>query len=500
MTRSVDDETWHGDAEAGDGDLYWFVVDDVGPLLDPDSMDVVMTPTGPRSAVRSQWPKQPPLAQLHDDPVVYELHVRGFGATFRGCAEKLEYLADLGINVLELMPVHPFDPADNYWGYMPLVWGAVHRPYASGGDAPAELAALVAAAHGRGFEVWLDVVVNHTGEGDATMPTLSLRGLDDANAYLHHADGSYNDDSGCGNVANPGDPYVRQLIMNALDRFAELGIDGFRFDLASLLTRDGGGLIEHITSWGSRRRVRLIAEPWDLAEYQVGRWPEPWLQWNDRFRDHIRGFVRGEPDMVEPLMNRLQGSPDLFPAGSGLSVNFVTAHDGLTMHDLTIVTSDHHRSWDCGAELRLQQLENYFTLLLLARGTPMFVMGDEFARTQHGHDNPFNIDSELTWVDWERLEAWSDLHDHVRRLLGLRRQHPPTDFRFYGLDANVETGPDSRVLAWSAGGLYVMANAGWDAATFTFQEEGPWAVALATAAPQGSTLAPRSIVVWQRQP
>ena len=302
--------------------MYWYVVDGVGPLLDPDAMDVVMTADGPRSVVRSGWPKQPSLGSHHDDPIVYELHVRGFGRTFAGCVEHLPYLADLGVNVLELMPVHPFDTSDNYWGYMPLVWGAVHRPYAAGDDAPGELAALVAAAHAHNIEVWLDVVFNHTAEADPTKPTLSLRGFDDANAYLHRADGSYNDDSGTGNVSNPGDPNIQQLILTALDRFADLGIDGFRFDLASLLTRDGGGLVDRITEWGARRDVRLIAEPWDLAVYQVGQWKDPWLQWNDRFRDDVRGFVRGEPGLVPAVIERLQGSPDLFPAGSASSVNF----------------------------------------------------------------------------------------------------------------------------------------------------------------------------------
>ena len=182
------------------------------------------------------------------------MHVRGFGRTFEGCAERLSYLADLGVNVIELMPVHPFDMTGNYWGYMPLVWGAVHRPFATGDDAAAGLASLVGAAHSHEIEVWLDVVFNHTGEGDRTMPTLSLRGLDDANAYLHLADGTYNDDSGCGNVSNPGDPYIQQLVLTALQRFADLGIDGFRFDLASLLNRDGGGLINLITEWAAEAR------------------------------------------------------------------------------------------------------------------------------------------------------------------------------------------------------------------------------------------------------
>ena len=495
MARQPGEVGWLGEAEAEDGDIYWFVVDGGMPLLDPDAMDVELTPDGPRSVLRTGWPKRPSLGGHHDDPVVYELHVRGFAKTFAGCMQHLAYLSDLGVNVIELMPVHPFDPSDNYWGYMPLVWGAVHRPFAAGADAPGELASMVEAAHAHGLEVWLDVVFNHTGEGDAAMPTLSLRGLDDANAYLHRADGSYNDDSGCGNVANPGDPHVQHLVVSALDRFADLGIDGFRFDLASLLTRDGGGLVERITGWAAGRRVRLIAEPWDLAAYQVGEWPAPWMQWNDRFRDQVRGFVRGEPGLVTAVMQRVQGSPDLFPTAPEGCINFLTAHDGLTMHDLTVVTSDHHHSWDCGDALRLQQLKNYFTILLLSAGTPMFVMGDEFARTQGGHDNPYNIDSELTWVDWRRLTAWQELRDHVRALLQLRRAHPPQHFQFYGLDSVPDTSPESRVLAWSAGGLYVMVNVGWEPARFEVQETGPWVEALSSVAPQATTLAPRSTVV-----
>jgi isoamylase len=498
MARQPGETAWEGEADADDGDTYWFVVDGSAPLLDPQATDVAMTPDGPRSAIRGGWPKQPSLGIRHQDPVVYEVHVRGFGVTFSGCAERLQYLADLGVTAIELMPVHPFDSTGNYWGYMPLVWGAVHRPYAAGDDAPGELASFVDAAHGHGLEVWLDVVFNHTGEGDATMPTLSLRGLDDANAYLHRADGSYNDDSGCGNVSNPGDPYVRQLVLSALDRFADLGIDGFRFDLASLLTRDGGGLVDRITEWGASHDVRLIAEPWDLAVHQLGEWPTPWLQWNDRFRDDIRGFLRGEPGLVSAVMRRVQGSPDLLPFSPERSLNYLTAHDGLTMHDLTVVTSDRHHSWDCGDALRLRQLENYFTMLLLSAGAPMFVMGDEFARTQGGHDNPYNIDSELTWVDWDRLDAWPELHRHVQRLLQLRRSNPPSKFRFYGTESVPDTSFESRSFAWSSGGLYVMVNAGWEPRRFEFHEVGPWVEALSTAAPQMTTLAPRSIVVWRQ--
>jgi isoamylase len=498
MARQPGDNTWCAETHAAEGDLYWIVADGVGPLLDPDAMDVVLTPDGPRSVIRTAWPKMPSLTSRHADPVVYEIHVRGFGRTFAGCGERLAYLADLGINVVELMPVHPFDNSNNYWGYMPLVWGAVHRPYAAGDDAPGELASFVEAAHAHEIEVWLDVVFNHTGEGDSTKPTLSLRGLDDANAYLRRADGSYNDDSGTGNVANPGDPYIQQLILTALDRFADLGIDGFRFDLASLLTRDGGGLVERITAWATERNVRLVAEAWDLAAYQVGQWKAPWLEWNDHFRDEIRGFVRGEPGLVTDTIERVQGSPDLFSADTGGSVNFLTAHDGLTMHDLTTVTDDRRHSWNCGDALRPQQLKNYFTMLLLSAGTPMFVMGDEFARTQQGLDNPYNIDSEVTWVDWSRLDTWAELHSYVRDLLRLRRLHPPREFQFYGAVSVPDTSTESRSLAWSANGLYVMANAWWEPVTFSHQEAGPWVEALSTVAPAGTTLAPRSMVVWKK--
>ena len=498
---------WVADASVATGDLYWIVVDGGPPLLDPSCLDLELTPEGPRSVVRDRWPRRPAGAPLAAPPIVYEVHVRGFGRTYLGCIEHLDHVAAVGANVVELMPVHPFDPSDNYWGYMPLVWGAVHRPYATVPDRAAEeLAELIAAIHDRGMHAWLDVVFNHTGEGDATKPTYSLRGLDDAHAYRHHADGRYTDDSGCGNDIDPSDPYVRLLVLEALDRYADLGVDGFRFDLASLLARDGGELVRRITAWAASRGVTLVAEPWDLASYQVGAdvWPTTWLQWNDRFRDQVRGFVRGEPGLVGAIRQRLQGSPDLFGnAGPWVSLNFVTAHDGLTMHDLTLVTSDRHHSWDCGEQLRPQQLRNYFTMLLLAAGTPMWVMGDEFGRTQEGHDNPYDIDGPLTWVDWQRAAGWRALTEFVTDLVALRRAHPPADVRCYGTAGDVDESFESRSIAWSSNGLYVMVNAWWQPLEFTVQEPGDWQQALATAAPttDGSgvwQLAPRSIVVLRR--
>ena len=502
-----DGDGWVAQFRAAVGDHYWIQVDDGPPLLDPSCHDLLVTRDGPRSVVRDAWGRHPQGAPLTAGPVVYELHVRGFGGSFRGCIERLDHVVGLGANVLELMPVHPFDPADNYWGYMPLVWGAVHRPYAAEPHRAAEeLAELVAAAHERGLHVWLDVVFNHTGEGDADMPTYSLAGLDDAHAYRHHSDGQYTNDSGCGNDIDPAHPYVRRLVLEALARYADLGIDGFRFDLASLLTRDGGELVRMISAWAAGRGVALIAEPWDMGSYQVGSpvWPADWLQWNDRFRDDVRGFLRGEGGLVGAVRQRVQGSPDLFGAdGAARTVNFLTAHDGLTLHDLTVVTSDRHRSWDTGPKLRLQQLKNLFAMLLLSAGTPMWVMGDEFARTQDGHDNPYNVDGPLTWVDWTRAPAWHELTDFVASLVQLRRAHPPAAFRFYGSHGGVDDSPQSRSIAWVSGDLYVMVNAWWEQLTFEIQEPGRWHPALATAEPaardeRSVTLMPRSIVVLQR--
>jgi isoamylase len=490
---------WIAEVALEPGDLYWIVVDGGPPLLDPHCRALVHTPDGPRSMWREAWSPHAQGQPLATPPVVYELHVRGFGRTFVGCVEHLDHVSSVGANVVELMPVHPFDPSDNYWGYMPLVWGAVHGEFAADPLAAAEeLAALVAAVHERGMHVWLDVVFNHTGEGDAAMPTRSLRGLDDRRLYRHRADGSYTDDSGCGNDIDPSHPYVRVLVLEALDRYADLGVDGFRFDLASLLTRDGGELVRQVTEWAERRGVTLVAEPWDLASYQVGSpvWPASWLQWNDRFRDDVRGFLRGEPGLVDAVRSRVAGSTELVPDGS--SVNFITAHDGLTMHDLTIVTSDRHRSWDCGPELRVQQLKNYFSMLLLAAGTPMWVMGDEFARTQGGDDNPYNVDGPVSWVDWTRADEWRELTDFVRALTALRRDHPPSSFRFHGVDAEVDTSHESRSLAWESGGLYVMVNAWWEPLHFGFHEPGDWQPALATAPTDGTTLAPRSVAIWRR--
>ena len=499
---------WLVEVDAADGDLYGISVDGGDLLVDPHALDVVVTPAGPRGVFRSPWVRRPrrlagdatrPAAPPVDEPLVYELHVKGFGGSYLGCIERLDHVASLGVDVIELMPVHPFDDGANYWGYMPIVWGAVHRGYARQPDRAAEeLAELVAAAHDRGLDVWIDVVFNHTGEGGAEFPALSLRGLDPA-LHRRHPDGTLVSDSGCGNDVDPAHPYVRELVLEGLSRYADLGVDGFRFDLASLLTRDGGGLVELITAWAEQRGVQLVAEAWDLGAYQVGHgWPWPsWRQWNDRYRDDIRGLLRGEPGLVHAARRRIDGSPDLFgdhEGGARRTLNFLTAHDGLTLHDLTLTTGDRHHSWDTGHELRLQQLKNYFAVLLLSRGAAMWVMGDEFGRSQRGHDNPYDIDGPLSWVDWDAADQWSELTEAVRRLVRLRRAHPPSQVTFHGVGADIDEGHHSHSIAWCSNGLYVMVNAWWEPLDFGVHEPGDWRPVFTSTAAEPSMTTPESLV------
>lgn len=494
---------WRATTQASGGDHTWLVVDGSDPLVDPSAEAVTFVDGRPVGVVRSRpWPVRPQLGRVIAHPVVYEMHVRGFGRTFAGVRERLALVAELGVDVIELMPVHPFDTRDNYWGYMPIVWGAVHEQYADGDDAAEELADLVAAAHEHGLAVWIDVVFNHTGEGDVRLPTWTLRGLDPS-AYRHDAHGTALNDSGCGNDIDPSHPWVRSLVLEALDRYADLGVDGFRFDLASLLTRDGGELVRQIGDWAERRGVVVVAEPWDLGAYQVGRgFPDHrWPQWNDRFRDDVRGFVRGEPGTIPAMVKRVQGSPEIFDGEAWRSINFVDAHDGLCLHDLTAVTSDRHRAWDCGPALRPQQIRNHFTILLLSAGAAMFVMGDEFARTQQGHDNPYDVDGPTSWVDWTRLEEWHQLRTDVEHLLRLRRLLDHDHVHVFGVRGGPDYGYESRSLAWRSGGIYVMANAWWEPLEFTVQAEGTWVVELASSPDtvrrgDGTVVvAPRSTVV-----
>ncbi len=356
--------------------------------------------------------------------------------------------------------------------------------------------------------MWIDVVYNHTTEVDADGPTYSFRGLADGDYYRLDADGAYLETTGCGNDVDTSAAAAQDVIITSLDRYADLGTDGFRFDLAAVLSRHRP-FIARLDEWAARRGVRMIAEPWDAAgTYELGRtWPgRGWLQWNDRYRDDVRGFLRGEGGLVAALIQRIQGSPDVFAAPAE-TVNFLTCHDGFTLYDLVAFDRKHNRanghadhdgagdnrSWNCGFEgddgvpdevvaLRRRQVRNAWCLLAMSHGAPMVAMGDEFGRTQGGNNNAYNQDNATSWVDWTRRDEFADLERFVSRLLGLRHRHPqfaePTWWgdavRWFGTSGPPDTGNASRSLAWQIGDVYVIANAHWEPQVFTIQAPGNW--------------------------
>lgn len=499
-------------------------------------------------------------APVHtSDLVIYELHVRGFTrrdnsgvtpahrGTFLGVVEKIPYLKNLGVTAVELLPVMQQDPQEgSYWGYMPLNFFSPHHEYASADkpfDALQEFRTMVKALHQAGIEVLLDVVYNHTAEGNENGPTCSFRGIDNTTYYLLEQDRSrYRNDSGTGNTLNCGNPYVRKMILDSV-RFwrEEMHVDGFRFDLASIFTRNEDGtinladppVIAEISGAPELERLRLIAEAWDPATYQLGRsFPGiSWLQWNGQFRDDLRAFVRGDPGMVPKLMSRVYGSSDLFPDDpmnayrAYQSVNFVTCHDGFCLYDLVSYNQKHNQpnghdntdgtdynlSWNCGWEgdegvpphvlaLRKQQVKNFCTLLFLSNGTPMFSAGDEFMNTQKGNNNPYNQDNETTWLDWGLLERNQDVFRFFKTMIAFRKAHPSIsrsrywrdDVRWYGDAGGPDLSPASRCLAYFLAGttsadsdLYVMINASSRAVTFTVQrgQEGDWERVIDTSLP-----------------
>ena len=475
------------------------------------------------------------------DLVIYEMHVRGFTrhassgvpadkrGTFAGIAEKIPHLVRLGVTAVEWMPVFQFDPQKgDYWGYMPLGFFAVHHAYSTAPDVCAarqEFRAAVDALHAAGIEVLLDVVFNHTCEGDHRGPTYSFRGIDDAEYYVHSGDAAtpYANFSGTGNTLATQSPAVRQLILDSLRYWvSQMGVDGFRFDLASIFTRRPDGSLDladppifaQIASDPVLSRARLIAEPWDAAgAFLLGRqFPgSTWMQWNARYRDATQRFVRGDVGLVGELMTRLYGSCDLFPDDPNnamhpfQSVNYVTSHDGFTLYDLVSYTEkrnganghgnrDGHQdlSWNCGQEgdedvpaevlqLRERQAKNLLCLLMLSAGTPMLRMGDEFLHTQAGNSNPYNQDNETSWLDWRRLDAHPDMFRFTRLVIAFRKAHPSIcragfwrdDVQWRGPDGDVDLSPTSRCLGFllraeqgRGASLFVMINAGETAATF----------------------------------
>jgi isoamylase len=419
------------------------------------------------------------------DTVIYELHVKGFTArhpdipaelrgTYAGLAHPaaVNHLQRLGVTAVELMPVHHFvsEPhllkrsLTNYWGYNSLGYFAPHAAYsASGsrGEQVREFKSMVRALHAAGIEVLLDVVYNHTAEGDQHGPTLSFRGLDNARYYRLEDDRRrYRDYTGCGNTLDARNPHVLQLLMDSLRYWVtEMHVDGFRFDLASALARSMhdvdklSAFFDVIQQDPVVSQVKLIAEPWDVGEggYQVGEFPPLWTEWNGKYRDTVRDVWRGERHGVRELAYRLSGSSDLYQDDGRrpyASINFVTAHDGFTMRDLTTYEckhneangegnrdgENHNRSWNCGVEgetddaavnaLRLRQAKNLLSTLLLSTGVPMLTMGDEIRRTQSGNNNAYCQDNEVSWVDWDIDPDAQEVYDLVAKLLELRRDHP----------------------------------------------------------------------------
>ncbi len=445
--------------------------------------------------------------------VIYELHVRGFTrdpsagtahpGTFDALIQKLPYLVDLGVTTIELLPVFQFDETDNelvdpttgrpltnYWGYAPLGFFAPHRGYyVEGWEHMRYLTGfrdLVKACHRAGLEVWLDVVFNHTGEGGANGPTICFRGIENSMYYLLEPEdrSRYADYSGTGNTVSCNHPMVRRLILDCLRYWAEvMHVDGFRFDLAAVLSRDelGRPMTNPPLPWEiemdpTLSRTRLVAEAWDATGlYQVGTFPgEQWLEWNGVFRDDIRRFLRGDAGMVGAVAARLLGSPDLYERrrrDPTQSVNFVTCHDGFTLLDLVSYERKHNHAngedgrdgtdanWSAnyGIEgptddpaivaIRIRQMKNAIALLLLAQGTPMLLGGDELGRTQGGNNNAYGQDNRTSWIDWRRLESHSELHRFTRAMIRFRAAHPSVRRRRYllGAEVPVADGDESRV-------------------------------------------------------
>ena len=425
------------------------------------------------------WEGDVPLRRPSAHTIVYEMHVRGFTrhpssgvpektrGTFAGLIEKIPYLRDLGITAVELLPVFQFDAQDcppglvNYWGYSPVSFFAPHQAYSSRQDPLGpidEFRDMVKALHRAGIEVILDVVFNHTAEGDHDGPTLSFRGLDNVTYYiLEHDRSRYADYTGTGNTLNANQPIVRRMIVDSLRYWVEtMHVDGFRFDLASVLSRGPSGdpmpsppVLWDIESDPVLAGTKLIAEAWDAAGlYQVGTFVgDSWQEWNGRFRDDVRSFFRGEPGTVTRMADRLIGSPDIYAhkeREAEQSVNFVTCHDGFTLNDLVSYDGKHNeangednrdgaddnRSWNCGVEgptddpmvetLRNRQVKNFLTVTLLSIGMPMILMGDEVRRTQRGNNNAYCQDNETSWFDWTLVAKHADVHRFLTLLNGRR--------------------------------------------------------------------------------
>jgi len=510
----------------------------------------------------SDWQRDEPLNTPLVNSIIYELHVRGFTVhetsmaanpgTFIGLTDKIPYLKQLGVTAVELLPVNEFEEADtdrvnpftgqpllNFWGYQPRAFFAPKQSYSSkttGSEQVNEFKQMVQAFHGAGIEVILDIVFNHTAEGDEHGPTFSFRGIDNPTYYMIDSQtGTYDNFTGCGNTVNCNNPVVRDFIVQCL-RYWVLAahVDGFRFDLASVLGRGQDGevlanppLLESLAYDPILANTKLIAEAWDAAGlYQVGTFPSwgRWAEWNGKFRDDVRRFVKGDPGMTSALATRMLGSPDLYETSAREpyhSINFVTCHDGFTLNDLVSYNDKHNlpngennadggndnNSWNCGAEgptsdpdiqhLRERQRKNFATILLMAHGVPMVTAGDEFARTQQGNNNAYCQDNEISWVNWHMAEANADLVRFFSLLIDFRKRTQllrRSTFNFSGSDGFHVTwhgvkrmapdwGYDSRTLAMqltqlnpdgSRQDVHFIANAHWEDHDFELPQIGEY--------------------------
>ncbi|KIO47907.1 glycogen debranching protein GlgX [Nitrosospira sp. NpAV] len=498
-------------AKGIDGEIRWDEAVFPYPFADPNARnDEDSASFMPKCVVLQpffDWSGDRQLQRPWHETVIYELHVKGFTAqhpdiplelrgTYAGLAHPaaIGHLKQLGITAVELMPVHYFvhekhlidQGLRNYWGYNSISYFAPHNDYAadkSPGAASAEFKQMVKALHQAGIEVILDVVYNHTAEGNHLGPVLCFKGIDNAYYYQLVADDRrhYMDYSGTGNGFNMRQPHVLQLIMDSLRYWVlEMHVDGFRFDLASALARELhevqklSAFFDLIQQDPVISQIKLIAEPWDLGEggYQVGNFPPGWSEWNGKYRDCLRDFWRGHEETLSEFAHRFTGSPDLYAGNSRnpfASINFVTAHDGFTLHDLVSYNdkhnpangednrdgSDDNRSWNCGVEgptddagvlaLRARQQRNFLVTLMLSQGVPMLLAGDEFSRTQQGNNNAYCQDNDISWIDWGRIDQ--DLYEFTKRLVAFRHVHPAFRRRRW-FQGRAIHGADYSDIAW----------------------------------------------------
>lgn len=531
------------------------------------------------------WGDDQPLRHAWSNTVIYEMHVRGFTihsssgvahpGTYRGLIGKIPYLKELGVTAVELMPVHEFNeqhvlgidpqtrkPLRNYWGYDPVAFFAPKGSYSSSGQLgqqKLEFKEMIRAFHNAGIEVILDVVFNHTAEGSELGPTLCFRGIDNAVFYTLAADKRYyRDYAGTGNTLNANHPVVRDHILSALRYWVvEMHVDGFRFDLASILGRDGSGnllsnppLIERIAEDPILRGTKLIAEAWDAAgAYQVGSFFQcDWVEWNGRYRDDVRRFWRGDDGMLGVFASRICGSADIYAkSGKGpqSSVNFITCHDGFTLNDLVCYRNKHNEanggsnrdganenfSTNYGVEgetenaqiesVRKRQIKNFLVTLLISRGVPMLLAGDELRRTQGGNNNAYCQDNETSWVDWRYLKQHQEIYRFTRKMIAFRRAHPCLGKEQFYTDAEISWfNPQQGVPNWADlkekqlaclihedehHALYLMFNASIDTVAFSVPPApygAQWRIAVDTCyeSPQDSFAASEEPLLDHSQP